>query len=257
MGQEYSTKTYKKTYGEGYIKTYPNYKNNKALYDEHRKAYDTISKKRGTSQYYSKVEKGKDLKQNIPTSASTLNIPKTNNETIIRQTTEKRIATPPPKPKVAPVVEIPPVYTSNSASDTITGYRKIDKDALVHPIVLVAGGKYRNIYTNKIVDGEEARRILQYAGYKAKEDKQSGKSMVIIWIIAIALKWIGPLGLILWGIFTRNKRMTDYYKVVQNKMLIFPIEADKNEKKLHEQKANKYIATGIIVWIIQFIIYYA
>lgn len=234
MGQNYSTATYKKTYGTEYVRSYRNYRTNKALYEKSKKEYETISKKLNNKPYQ-QSEKGK-----YETVISKVNIPDT------AKTSARPIQ------KQSTVIEMPPPYTAQNEFRQ-ADYSKIDTNSLKHPIVSVGVGRYRNIYTDEIVDTEEARRILEYAGYKPKPVSNMGLFFFFVVVIAFLLKGVGPVALVIWGFISKNKSMTDYIKIIHANALVFQMPASEAEIQAYNGKGNLYITAGFIVGIIQLI----
>lgn len=258
MGQDYSSKAYRKIYDGDYVNTYQSYSSNKVLYEEHKKAYEAVSKKIESSPY-NKIEKGKDKRVGASSFVDTLNIPKEEEKTEKTKEHKKRIVNTVQKQSggcISVATEMPPPYKPQSETVKNTDYSKININALVHPIVYVGGGLYRNIYTDQTIDDKEARRILEYAGYKPKTQNGLGMSFVFIIVIALIIKWGGPILLILWGLISRSKNTTNYVNSIGNNNLIFQMPATDNEKQTRTRRANIYIYAGLIFGIIQLVTYY-
>jgi hypothetical protein len=239
MGKDYSTSTYKKSYGTEYVKTYKNYRTDKALYEEQRKAYETISKKLDSKPYQQSEKKVYDK----------------------NASTQKQVKKNPPQSQQPPkyiekksseytITEVPPPYDAQSEFRQ-SDYSKIDINALKHPIVLIRGGMYRNIYTDETVNEEEARRILEYVGYKPKPMANLGLFFFFLLIVAFLIKAAGPIGLIIWGWITKSKSMTDYVKIIGTNALVFQMPASDIEKLAYRNRGNTYIIAGIIIGVLQ------
>lgn len=226
MGKNYSTGIYKKTYGGEYVKTYENYRNNKALYEQRRKEYETISKKLESKPYQQSEKK---VYEAARTQTDTLNVPKKE--------------------------QIPPPYNPQSEFKQ-TDYSKIDVNSLKHPIISVGAGAYRNIYTGETVNIEEARKILEYAGYRPKPLANMGMFFLFLLVIAILLKGVGPIALIAWGLISKSKHMTDYIKMVRTNVLVFQMPASDAERQAYKNRGNMYIGAGIMVGLIQIIMFF-
>lgn len=240
MGKDYSTNTYKKTYGSEYIKTYKNYRNNKALFEERKKEYEKVSKKLD-SKPYQQSEKTIIQTQTVGNPTSTLSPPK-------KQLTKSQ--TPPPFPK--PIVETPPPYNPQSEFKQVD-YSKIDINALKHPVISVGNGMYRNIYTGETVDEDGARNILEYARYKPKPLANMGLFFLFSLIVAFLFTGIGPLALIIWGWLSRNKYTTDYVKMIGTTTLVYPMPATDIERQAYKNRGNIYMGAGVIIGLIQII----
>lgn len=223
MGQNYSTSAYKKTYGGEYVKTYDSYRNNKALYDQRKKEYEAISKKLESKPYQQSEKK---VYETTRTQTDTLNVPKKN--------------------------QVPPPYNPQSEFKQ-TDYSKIDVNSLKHPIISIGAATYRNIYTGETVNVEEARRILEYAGYKPKPLANMGMFFLFLLVIAFLLKGVGPIALIGWGLISKNKHMTDYIKMARTNVLVFQMPASDAERQAYTNRANMYIGAGIVIGLIQII----
>jgi len=247
MGQNYSTATYKKTYGTEYVREYRNYRTHKALYEKGKKEYETISKKLDSKPYQQSEKKLYESK-----SVDTLNSPQ-KSQTARSQTINKTSSNTTVQ-KGYTISEVPPPY-SPPGELSQADYSKIDIDALKHPIVSVGGGRYRNIYTEKIVNTAEARRILEYAGYKPKPIANMGLFFLFTLVIAFLIKGVGPIALIIWGFISKNKNMTDYVKITRTNALVFQMPASETERKAYNNRALLYIAAGAIIGFIQVIMF--
>ncbi len=243
MGKNYSTSTYKKSYGAEYVKTYKNYRADKALYEERRKAYETISKKLDSKPYQQSEKKVYD--KNAGTQK-----PIQKNPTQSQQP-PKYIEN---KPSEYTITEVPPPYDAQSEFRQ-SDYSMIDVNALKHPIVLIRGGMYRNIYTDETVSEEEARRILEYVGYKPKPLANLGLFFFFLLIVAFMIKGAGPIGLIIWGWMIKSKNMTDYVKIIGTKALVFQMPASDIEKLAYRNRGNVFIIAGIIIGVLQLLSY--
>lgn len=238
MGKDYSTDTYKRTYGAEYIKAYKNYRNNKALFEERKKEYEKVSKKLDNKPYQ---QSEKAVTQTVSNPTSTLSPPKPQSA---------KSQTPPPFPKQ--VTEIPPPYNSQSEFKQ-TDYSKIDINALKHPIILIANEMYRNIYTGETVDAEGARNILEYTRYKPKPLSNMGLFFLFSLVVAFLFTGLGPIALIAWGWLSKNKNVTDYVKTIGTNTLVYPMPATDTEKQAYQKRGNIYIGAGVMIGLIQLI----
>lgn len=288
MGKDYSSGKYIKTYGAEYVKSYGLNSQQQSAYDETVKEYYKVSKKIGTRSY-SKAEKGtydglhpstgeqtgsvnaegrrkpmpKDVNHKLSKPETSAQNPKVAKNTPAPNTTISfdNVETPPPyKEKDAlsqdeypkPKSEVKPKVEERKKS--VDGYDYIDQKAVSNPVRPLPDGNYINNYTQEIVDGDEARRILIHAGYTSKELMKLGLLFIIMVIVGYRLLVIGPAVFVLWGIYTTMRKTTIMEKFVGGVILKCPIPADSEELSDYKKRGTLYLFIGILMAILQFTI---
>lgn len=285
MGKNYTIGNYIKTYGAEYVRSYGLNDQQKSAYDETVKEYYKVSKKIGTRSY-SKAEKGaydglhpsnvepagrvnaegrrkpipKDVKQKLSKPEISIPKPEVVKNTPPSNTTisfDKATIPPPyketdilPKDESSKSKAIPK-RKPEELTETIGNYDYIDQKSVSNPVRLLPDGNYINNYTQEIIGSDEARKILEYAGYTPKELMKLGIFFFAMIIIGYRLLIIGPAIFIIWGIYTSMRKMTTMEKYVGSVVLKCPIPADSEELSDYKKRGTLYVFIGIIMGIMQ------
>ncbi|WP_165043171.1 hypothetical protein [Dysgonomonas sp. ZJ709] len=270
MGKDHSGDTYKKSYEKEYLKSYENSRTQKKLYDDLRKDYETVSKKLDDKPY-PKSEKG-EFKGIVPASAEYVNpegrpskiekraTPLSDARAIAIETRKQAAASEKPSKQPIqtiskkPQSEVPPPYVPPFQKEkqyAEADYSYIDKNSLEAPVQRISDKKYKDIYTEEVIDDVEARKRLLYAGYVAKEKMNFGM-LVVLSVVALFLNIGGPVFLMIIGICTMTKKDTVLEKVKNSGWkLSFSMPATPSEQDKYKSKGVLYIAIGIIIGIYQ------
>lgn len=222
MGKDYSTNTYRKSYENEYVKEYANPRKKRNELEEQRKSYESVTKQETV--YEKNETKPKIRKTEIPVQEQ--------------------------KPLVPPPFDAEKNKTQRVRNKN--DYSYIDKNSLLHPVVSVAGGKYRNIYTDEIVSLPEARKILEYAGYAPKTPIET-KNIIIITLI-LSLFPVTIFGPIVWAVYgwtIKSKHVVVMEKQLNMSKLTYELPANDYDKEIFVKKGNIVIITAIIAGIVQ------
>lgn len=126
-------------------------------------------------------------------------------------------------------------------------YSYININSVKVPVIHVSGEKYKDIYTEKIIDEQQARKRLEYAGYRASTDINYGM-LFIVGIGAMFTQIFGPVVLILIGIWAMKKKSTVLEKeMISGWKLKFEMPATKGEKCKYRTKGVLYIVAGLCI----------
>ena len=231
MGKNYSTTSYKKQYDTEYVKSYPSFRKLKKVTTERKSEYETTSKK--IDSRYSERGKGRTSEPAYHPAGA--------------QSTSERAKSNIP-------IETPPPY--NKQKRSTTDYSYIDPKALRHPIISLGRDMYKNIYTDEVIAEHEARKILEYAGYRPKYKKLNIFGYLMVCVLAFFIKLGGPILFIIYGSYTKRKCTTVYEKHISGYILNFQMPATESQKAVFRKRGNVYLYTGILVGIVQ-IIYYS
>lgn len=278
MGKDYSTNAYKRSYINEYVRSYAKSSEQQSQYDESVAEYNTISKKIGT-RTYSKREKSAYTGLQLSETNSTATVraegrqrPLRKRQIISVEEADKRKEKNSQKPlisdknKISEQTELPPPYNpkegknkpdSRPADNTENRHRYayIEPSLVTNPVIRLNNGNYRNIYTKEEINNKEARQILDYAGYKPKE-MISLKLFLFICLFTIPLKIIGPIGIIIWGIWFLIKPTTVMEKNQMGFLLRITVMANRTEISGYKTRGALYIAAGIVIGIFQFMNYF-
>ena len=164
-----------------------------------------------------------------------------------------------------PPLYVPPTNT-NKATKKMTAeyvskttkksepYSYIEPNSVNNPITRLPDGSFYNIYTKEEIDNEEARRILDYDGYEPK-DTPSLKTILLVCLFTIPFKVISPIVIIGFGLWLMVKPTTVMQKTKQFLVLRISVGATDSEKLENKNKGIICIVAGIVIGIIQIIIY--
>lgn len=278
MGQNYLGNTYKKTYDGDYVKSYEDKALVKKELERRVKSYKEISQKEGS---YSKQEKSiydpgntertidvldKPVKK-IPTRKIDNRDKKSLSPPVQKKMMTNKTApnptivvtsTPPPPPiikvetKEQSKVEDSPIVissrienkaetkkTSNSKKRDYDSYRAL----VMLPIREEANGVYREMVNKELIDEKEARKILDYAGYKEKKTLDFIKFGLFALIATILLQLAGAIGAMAWSYFYRQRTHVVLEKKMGFSNLTIRMPANKKEKD--DILANGMIYMGI------------
>ena len=130
-------------------------------------------------------------------------------------------------------------------------YSYIDRNSAKVPILHLHGNQYRNMYTREEVDGEEARQILEYCGYAPKKMISLPIFFAICLFLALPLKILGPVGLMIWGYNTINKKNVTLQKEQAGMIFRSQVPLSSEERSEYSKRGVLYIATGIIIGLLQ------
>ncbi|MFT3993122.1 MAG: hypothetical protein QM660_02350 [Dysgonomonas sp.] len=283
MGKDYSSDSYKKSYNNEYSKVYSTLDQKKKR-AELLDSYNTISKKLNDTPYSrsekntfeglaptidTKVdaagprrrEKGKIMRSDVLVSSTPQPQVQASANSSQYKDSPKQVIPLPGSSKPNKINsesgksnEVPPPYVPPkevAKSFTSGDYSYINSDSFEAPILPLTGGKYRNIYTEEIVDEIEARNLLRRAGYEPKDSISMGWIIFICIVPLFAFKFVGPIILIAFGIWNRRKNKTVFKKVKAGVNLNFPMPAIEEELNKYQTRASVYILVGVLVAIYQ------
>lgn len=267
MGQNYSESTYRKTYDGDYVKSYEDKALVKKELERRVKSYKEITQQEGA---YSKQEKGiydpgntertidvldKPIKR-IPTrklenrNQDTIkqSVSTTENTEVKEQKTAQVLPPLAPEIKVVskeqpPKLVIPkdtePKKNANSKVRNYDAYRAL----VMLPVREEANGVYREMVNKELIDEKEARKILDYAGYKEKKPLDFIKFGLFALIATILLQLAGAIGAMAWSYFYRQRTHVVLEKKMGFSNLTIRMPANKKEKD--DILANGMIYMGI------------
>lgn len=172
-----------------------------------------------------------------------------------------------PKPISKSIVSEPEVrvrleaQTKPSGENKKTYSRMRDYDAyralVMVPVREEASGIYREMINQEIVDEKEARKILDYAGYKEKASIDFMKFGLIAFLATIILKLVGAIVVLAWAYFFKQRN----YIVLEKKMgfsnLSIRMPANESEKNKITTTGTVYIVISAIMFIVAIIRTYA
>lgn len=259
---------YKKTYEGDYTKSYGDARSQKKLYEERAKSYKQLTQ---TLNLYHKKEKEKyDGLETNGQKSELLPEGGTYKKRIKR--TEKPQQNTTPKPKEIPAQPIiPKAETSTASTKTPPPYNpekitiKPDKNRprnydtyrsmVIPPVVSIGNSMYREMINKEVVNESEARKILDYAGYKPKKPSNTVVFYLIALVLGIAFKIVGPIIIIVWGGLTKIKTNTTHSKQMGTMNLSISMPATKEEKEKNLKLGSLQMNIGIGLGILQFLYY--
>ncbi|WP_101690395.1 hypothetical protein [Dysgonomonas massiliensis] len=272
MGQNYSESTYRKTYDGDYVKSYEDKALVKKELERRVKSYKEITQQEGA---YSKQEKGIYDPGNTERTIDVLDKPikriptrklenrnqgtikqsvSTSEDTEVKEQKTAQVIPPPvpeikvvskeqsPKPivpKVQVVKETELRKNTNSKVRDYDAYRAL----VMLPVREEANGVYREMVNKELIDEKEARKILDYAGYKEKKSLDFIKFGLFALIATILLQLAGAIGAMAWSYFYRQRTHVVLEKKMGFSNLTIRMPANKKEKD--DILANGMIYMGI------------
>lgn len=289
MGQNYIGSTYKKTYEGDYVKSYENKSLAKRELEKRVKSYKEITQKEGS---YAKQEKGifdagntertidildnserKISKRKFENKDSKLPQSPIQKKTAVNKTpsttTSDRpsASTPPPAPKVEikeqPSVVIKPVEpqrqeekkTDSTKKTRESKIRNYDayRSLVMVPVREEASGVYREMINKELIDEKEARKILDYAGYKEKKPLDFIKFGLFALIATVIIQLPGAIGAMAWSYFYRQKTHVTLEKKMGLSNLTISMPANKEEKENIQANGMIYIVISAIMIVVALI----
>lgn len=148
----------------------------------------------------------------------------------------------------------PPPYVekgTKAIDRTVKDYSYIDINSFQAPVLPVPNGKYEDIYTKEIVDESEARRMLEYAGYRPKESLPIGWVILICVFVLFSFKFVGPIILFCIAAWTNRRKETILKKEVAGVTLRFPMPSTDKDLSRYKTQAATYTIVGILVALYQ------
>ena len=264
MGKNYSSDIYKRTYDGDYVKSYSKDSAQRKLLDERRREYDTISKKVNDRPYSKSEKESYDGLQNTSSESDgrvkaegerrTGQVPRPLQQvpSFNRTTSADRVVDGSQKASATRKEEAPPPYIPKKKSEQ-DDYSYIDPDSDQPPVSHLPEGKYCNSYNKKIISENEARRLLERAGYYPKK----GLSLLLFLLvcaIAFPLKIIGPAILLIWGVSKQKTANTVYQKNVNGVKYAFHMPATTEQQAEQSKQGMQFIIASAFIFVIQMIV---
>lgn len=249
-----SRNQYKKTYEGDYSKSYRDYTAWTKEVAQKRQEYQSASKKRAAT-HYNKEERsevynmGHRPKESERVYAEgghpqAITTPKPQNKTNIPDTKPK-----PPAPQVSPAqTEVRPSreVRSQNVYDTYETEDDGNYNYYNPPIIRIGENRYRNLKTNKEIEVNEARKVLNLAGYTPKKSIGFG-SIIFAFIVAnIVFSVVAPFLAIGYGVYKSLSMSTTWTKQNGTNIYNFSLPPSPNESSKNKKIGLVCIVVGIL-----------